>query len=105
MALTIKNWKLRGIWNRKEKDQIILPTIFTTENMFDKRLSKFALLKTLKVSSCISSFLSNFRKCWLKDPLNTNELLKQIKFIMTKVQLHYNDTQMFKINQKQLYVK
>ena len=41
----------------------------------------------------------------MKGPLNTNDFLKQRKFIIRKVQLHYSDTQMFKINQIQLYVK
>ena len=58
-----------------------------------------------KVSSWISAFHSNFRKRWLKGPLNTNDFLKQRKFIIRKVQLHYSDTQMFKINQIKLYVK
>ena len=41
----------------------------------------------------------------MKGPLNTNDFLKQRKFIIRKVQLHYGDTQMFKINQIKLYVK
>ena len=41
----------------------------------------------------------------MKGPLNTNDFLKQRKFIIRKVQIHYSDTQMFKINQIKLYVK
>ena len=73
--------------------------------MFDKLLSKFSLLKTLRILSWISRFLSNTRKHRLKGPLTTNELLKQRKLIIRKVKLQYCDTESFKINQKQLNVK
>ena len=64
-----------------------MATTSATENIFDKLLSKFSLLKTLGVLSWIGCFLSNFRKHRLKDPLTANELLKQRKLIFRKVQL------------------
>ena len=65
----------------KKKNKEILATTLTTENIFDKLLSKFSLLKTLRVLSWMSRFLSNSRKHRLKGPLTTNELLKQRKLI------------------------
>ena len=73
--------------------------------MFDTLLSKFSLLKTVRVLSWISRFLSNSRNDRLKGLLTTNELMKQRKVIIRKVQLQYSDTQAFKINQKLLNVK
>ena len=65
----------------------------------------FSLLETLRVLSWISCFLSNSGKDRLKGPLTTNELLKERKLIIRKVQLHYSDTETFKINKKQLIMK
>ena len=76
----IENCKESDI--EKKKITEILAYILTTENMFDKLLSKFSLLKTLRVLSWISRFLSNSRKDRLKGPLTTNKLLKQRKFII-----------------------
>ena len=59
----------------------------------------------MRVLSRINRFLSNFRKYRLKGPLTTNELLKQIKLIIRKLQLQYSDTETFKINQKELNVQ
>ena len=73
--------------------------------MFDKLLSKFSHLRTLRVLGWTSRFRSNSRKHRLKGPLTTNELLKQRKLIIRKVQLQYSDTEKFKKNQKQLNVK
>ena len=67
--------------------------------MFDKLLPKFSSLKTLRVLSWISGFLSNSRKHRLKGQLTTYEILKQRKLIIRKVQLQYSDTE------KQLNVK
>ena len=41
----------------------------------------------------------------MKGPLTTNELLKQSKLIIRKVQLQYSDTETFKIDQKKINVK
>ena len=71
--------------------------------MFDKLSSKFSLLKTLIVLRWISRILSNSKKHRLKGRLTTNELLKQRKLIIRKVQ--YCDTGTFKINKKQRNVK
>ena len=73
--------------------------------MFVKLLPKFLFLKTLRVLSWVSRFLSNSRKHRLTGSLTTNELLKQRKLIMKKVQLQCTDTETFKINRKQLNVK
>ena len=43
---TIENWEEYEIEKKTIKE--ILPTTFITENMFDKRLSKFSLLKHWK---------------------------------------------------------
>ena len=48
---TAKNGKLRGYDIEKKKIKEILVTALTTENMFDKLLSKFSLLNTLRVLS------------------------------------------------------
>ena len=79
----IENCKESDIEKKKIKE--ILATTLTTEKMFYKLLSKFSLLKTLRVSSWISCFLSISRKHSLKGPLTNNELLKQRKFIIRKV--------------------
>ena len=92
----IENFKESDIEKIKIKE--ILATILTKENMFDTLLSKFSLLKTLRVLSWISRFLSNSRNDRLKGPLTTNELMKQRKLIIRKVQLQYSNTQAFKIN-------
>lgn len=68
--------------------------------MFDKLLSKLFLLKTVRVLSWVSRFLSNSRKSRLKDTLTSNELFKERKLIIRKVQLQYRVTETFKINQK-----
>ena len=91
---------MRGSDIEKKKIKEILVTTLTTENMFDKLLSKFSLLNTLRVLSWISRFLSNSRKRRLKGPLTTNELLKQRKLTIRKVQQKYSDTETFKINKK-----
>ena len=90
---------------KKKKIKEFLATTLTTENMFHKLLSKALLLKTLRVLSWISRFLSNLRRDRFKGPLTTNELLTQRKLIITKVELQYCDTETFKINQKQFNVK
>ena len=59
----------------------------------------------MRVLSWISHFLRNSRTHRLKGLLTTNELLKQRKLIIGKVQLQYSDTEMLKTNQKQLNVK
>ena len=43
----------------KEKIKEILATTLTTEKIFDKILSKFLLLETLRLLNWISRFLSN----------------------------------------------
>ena len=68
--------------------------------MFDKLLSKLFLLKTVRVLSWVSRFLSNSRKSRLKDTLTSNELFKERKLIIWKIQLQYRVTETFKINQK-----
>ena len=79
----IENCKESDIEKKKIKE--ILAFALTTENMFDKLLSKFSLLKTLEVLSWISCFLSISRKHSLKSPLTNNEFLKQRKLIIRKV--------------------
>ena len=79
-----------------------MATILTTVDMFDKLLSKFSSLKTLRLLSGLSHFFSNSRKLRLKCPLTTNELLKHRKLIIRKVQLQCSDTETFKVNKKQL---
>ena len=99
----VENCKEYDIEKKKIKE--FLASTLTTENMFHKVLSKFLLLKTLRVLSWISRFLSNLRRDRLKGPLPTNELLTQKKLIITKVELQYCDTETFKINKKQFNVK
>ena len=104
----LNNQKLkiaRNLIKKREKIKEILATTLTIENIFDKLLSKFLLLKTLRVLRWISRFLSNSRKHSLKGPLTTNELLKQRKLIIRKIQLQYVDIETFKINKKHLHVK
>ena len=44
-----------------EKKRLLATTLTITENMFDKLLSKFSLLKGLRILSWIVRFLSNSR--------------------------------------------
>ena len=61
----------------QKKIKEILAITFTTEKTFDKLLRKFLLLKTLRVLSWISRFLSNSGKYRSTGSLTTNELLKE----------------------------
>ena len=71
----MENFEEPEIEQKKIKE--ILAITFTTEKMFDKLLRKFLLLKTLRVLSWISRFLSNSGKYRSTGSLTTSELLKE----------------------------
>lgn len=92
-----------------EKEKKMVKEVFTVavkeNNQLDNPLEKFHLWKVLSIFCWINRFINNSRRSKVSDPLTTEEMIKQRKYLIRREQQHFENSEKFINDQQQLNLK